>query len=155
MTKTKKVLVTLFILLIIIQFIRPERNMGIADTPNDITHTVPVSPEIKNILVTSCYDCHSNHTEYPWYFNIQPIAGWINHHIEEGKEELNLSEFKTFKTKRKLHKLEEMIEEIKSGEMPMSSYLLIHHNAKLSEDQKNKLIAWTEESIKVIKDTLK
>ena len=113
MSKLKKVLLTFLVLLIAIQFIRPERNTGIADTPNDIEHTVAVSSEIKNILVISCYDCHSNHTEYPWYFNIQPIASWINHHIEEGKRKFNLSEFKTFKTKRKIHKLEEMIEEIR------------------------------------------
>jgi hypothetical protein len=155
MSKTKKILIALLIIFIAIQFIRPERNLGVADTTNDIEHAVAVSAEIKNILVSSCYDCHSNHTEYPWYFNIQPVAGWINHHIEEGKHKFNLSESKTFKTKRKLHKLEEMIEQIDTGEMPMSTYTLIHPNAVLSADQKNKLIAWTKESIATLKDTLK
>ncbi len=107
------------------------------------------------MLEKSCYDCHSNHTEYPWYFNFQPIAGWLAHHVEEGKDELNFSEFNTYKQKRKIHKLKEVIEQVKAGEMPMSSYLIIHKDAVLNEEQKNKLIKWAEESIATLNDTIK
>ena len=109
MSKKKKVLIVIISLLLLIQFIRPERNLGVADTEKDITHSVTVSPEVKNILEKSCYDCHSNHTEYPWYANIQPIAGWLANHVDEGKDELNFSEFGTFKLKRKIKKLKEII----------------------------------------------
>ena len=154
MSKKRKMLIAIVSLLVLIQFIRPERNMGVADTPNDITHSVVVSPEVKNILEKSCYDCHSNHTEYPWYANVQPIAGWLAHHVDEGKDELNFSEFDMYKLKRKTHKLKEVIEQVKTGEMPMNSYTIIHKDASLSEEQKTKLIKWAEESMLVLQDTL-
>ncbi len=155
MSKTLKILIAFVFILVLIQFIRPEMNEGIADAPKDITHSVPVPLEIKNILEKSCYDCHSNHTEYPWYFNFQPIAGWLAHHVEEGKNELNFSEFDTYKLKRKIHKLKEVIEQVKEGEMPMNSYLIVHKDATLSEDQKNELVKWAEESITILNDTIK
>jgi hypothetical protein len=154
MPEKRKILIAIISFLVLIQFIRPEKNLGLADTPADITHSVTVSPEIKNILEKSCYDCHSNHTEYPWYANIQPVASWLAHHIEEGKGELNFSEFDTYKLKRKKHKLKEVIEQINEGEMPMNSYLLIHKDASLSEGQKAKFIKWAEESIATLNDTI-
>ncbi|MEO8761262.1 MAG: heme-binding domain-containing protein [Bacteroidia bacterium] len=155
MTKKRKILIALISILVLIQFIRPEKNLGLADTENDITHAVIVSPEIKNILATSCYDCHSNHTEYPWYSNVQPVASWLAHHVDEGKRELNFSEFNTYKLRRKTHKLKEVIKQIKKDEMPLTSYLIIHKNATLSADQKAKLLKWAEESILALNDTLK
>ncbi|HEX7415040.1 MAG TPA: heme-binding domain-containing protein [Bacteroidia bacterium] len=155
MSKMKKVLILTVLILVLIQFIRPEKNTGTADGPNDITHTVAVAPEIKNILEKSCNDCHSNHTEYPWYYNIQPVAWWLANHVNDGKHHLNFSEFNTYKTKRKLKKLKELKDEIEEGGMPMDSYLWIHCNAKLSEAEKNNLIKWVNESLITVKDTLK
>ena len=155
MSKKRKVLIAIISILVLIQFIRPERNMGIADTEKDITHSLVVSLEVKNILEKSCYDCHSNHTEYPWYANIQPIASWLANHVNEGKDELNFSEYDTYKLKRKIKKLKEVIEQTEKGEMPLNSYLIIHKDAALSEEQKNKLIKWAEESMLVLQDTLK
>ena len=155
MTKLKKAGIALAAVLIIIQFIRPEKNIGTAEGSNDIAHTVAVSPEIQNILSKACNDCHSNHTKYPWYFNFQPVAGWLAHHIDEGKHHLNFSEFNSYKTKRKLHKLKEVKEEIEDGEMPMDSYLWIHGNAKLSDTEKITLYKWVEESSATVADTLK
>jgi heme-binding protein len=154
-SKKKKILIVIISLLVAMQFFRPEKNIGATDTSIDITHSVAVSPEVKNILEKSCYDCHSNHTEYPWYATIQPIAGWLSHHVDEGKGELNFSNFDTYKLRRKKHKLKEIMEQVKEGEMPMSSYLIIHKNAVLSEEQKNILIKWAKESILILQDTLK
>ena len=155
MSKMKKVLIAIVALFVLIQFIRPEKNTGTADGYNDIAHTVAVAPEIKNILEKSCNDCHSNHTEYPWYYNIQPVAWWLANHVNEGKHHLNFSEFNTYKTKRKVKKLKELKDEVEEGGMPMDSYLWIHGNAKLSEAEKNNLIKWVEESLITVKDTLK
>lgn len=155
MSKKRKVLIAIISLLVLIQFFRPERNLGLADTEKDITHSLTVSSEVKNILQKSCYDCHSNHTEYPWYANFQPVSGWLAHHVNEGKDELNFSEFDTYKLKRKIKKLKEVIEQTKKGDMPLNSYLIIHKDAALSEEQKNQLIKWAEESMLVLQDTLK
>ena len=99
---------------------------------------------IQNILKTSCYDCHSNNTNYPWYNKIQPVNWWLADHINEGKEELNFDEFNAYSTKKKLHKLDEVIETIKDNEMPLKSYTLIHSNAKLSENDKQEIEAWVK-----------
>src|ERR1700752_2692744 len=123
MKKPRNLFITLVIVLIIMQFMRPEKNNGNAAGPDDIAHTVAVPAQIQNILEKSCYDCHSNHTVYPWYFNFQPVAGWLAHHVEEGKHHLNFSEYSTYKIRRKIKKLKEIKEQVLEGEMPMNSYL--------------------------------
>lgn len=130
--------------LLIIQFIRPADNNSEIIAANDIESSIPIPAEVKNVLQVSCYDCHSNKTNKMWYQNIQPIGWWINHHIEEGKDELNFSEFNTYSVKRKAHKLEEVVEMVESDEMPMSSYTLMHGDAKLNADQKKLIIDWAK-----------
>ena len=140
---TKKLILrSLLVILILIQFIRPGKNLGEAFGPEDVTKSIAVSDDVKNILVTSCYDCHSDHTNHMWYENIQPVGWWIAHHINEGKQHLNFTVFNTYKNKRKAHKFEEIGEIVAADEMPMSSYTLIHGNAKLTAEQKRILIDW-------------
>ncbi len=150
----KNILYTLVILFITIQFFRPAKNTGEAFGPDDVTKTVNVPEDVKNILMTSCYDCHSDNTNHMWYENIQPIGWWISNHINEGKRELNFSVFNIYKDKRKAHKMEEIGEMVSSDEMPMSSYTLIHGNAKLNEEQKRLLINWASMCHGQIKQTL-
>lgn len=139
--------------LIIIQFFRPEKNNGaqanaFADDISKVHHT----PEnITQILQTSCYDCHSNKTVYPWYANMQPVAWWLNDHVVEGKKELNFSEFASYRIGRQFKKMEEIIEQVDENEMPLSSYTLIHRNASLSKDQKLSLNNWAT----AIRDSIK
>ena len=91
------------------------------------------------MLKSSCYDCHSNHTKYPWYNNVTPVSWWIASHISEVKEELNFSEWENYTLKKKKHKLKEIIEETGEGEMPLRSYLWTHVEANY---QRIKLIDW-------------
>ena len=150
MSKKKKFLIALLIIFIIIQFFRPERNLGNRETEN----TIFVTQEVGRILQTSCYDCHSNGTNYPWYTNIQPIGWWMNHHVNEGKDELNFSEFEAYSLKRKLHKLKEIKEQIEEGEMPLSSYTFQHGDAELTAEQKEILYKWVDETSKYLVDTV-
>ena len=143
MKRRTKILIGILILLILIQFIRPGRNNGDALGRNDFTHEIPTSDTIMSILKVSCFDCHSNHTNYPWYAEIAPVSWWLNHHVNEGKQELNFTEFATYNARRKNKKLEEIAEQVKEHEMPLSSYTLIHTDAKLSEQQARALIQWT------------
>lgn len=138
----KKTLLILLIILVCIQFIKPEKNIAANASVNNISTVYTVPEEVKSILQKSCYDCHSNNTVYPWYANIQPVAWWLNDHIEEGKEEINFDEFATYRPARQYRKLKEIHDEVDEGEMPLSSYTLIHSNAKLSESDKKKLLDW-------------
>ena len=106
-----------------------------------MAHQVPA--QVRQILKTSCYDCHSNNTVYPWYAAIQPVSLLLADHIKDGKAELNFSEFGTYSLRRQYRKLEEIGEQVKEGEMPLTSYSIIHTNAKLSLDQQLVLSNWT------------
>ena len=150
MSKKKKALIILLIIFVVIQFFRPQRNLGNRETEN----TIFVTQEVGMILQTSCFDCHSNGTDYPWYTNIQPVGWWLNHHVEEGKEELNFSEFEAYSLKRKLHKLKEIKEQVEEGEMPISSYTWMHGDATLSAEQKEILYKWVDETSKYLADTV-
>lgn len=148
MKRSTKILIAVAIILVAIQFIRPAKNDGNAYAATDVTHVINTSEEVKQILATSCNDCHSNHTTYPWYNNIQPVAGWLGHHIDEGKGELNLTEFANYPVKKQIHKLEETAEMVREGEMPLNSYLWVHGDAKLSPEQKELLAKWAEDGMR-------
>ena len=132
----KNIGLALLAVLVLIQFIPTAKNSGEALGQNDIAHVVNMPADIQEILKESCNDCHSNHTDYPWYSKIQPVGFWLNHHVDEGKGELNFSEFATYKKKRQLHKLDEIVEMIEEHEMPLSSYTLIHSDAQWLDDAK-------------------
>ena len=94
------------------------------------------------MLKETCYDCHSNETKYPWYSNIAPISWLVADHRNEARHHLNFSIWGDYSQKRKDHKLEECIEMVQEGEMPMDSYTWFHPEAKLTEDQKQYLLEW-------------
>jgi hypothetical protein len=150
MTKGKRIFriigYTLLAVFIIIQFIRPERNDktdGNADLAS-IASNLQMPDDVKNIMKTACTDCHSNHTEYPWYNNIQPVAWWLNDHVTEGKKALNFSIFTEYRPYRQFHKFEQVVKLVKKDAMPLSSYLIIHRDAKLNQEQKNAITSWAE-----------
>ncbi|MEH6766111.1 MAG: heme-binding domain-containing protein, partial [Aequorivita antarctica] len=94
------------------------------------------------ILQESCYDCHSNNTDYPWYNKVQPIAWFLEHHIKEGKDELNFNEWDTYSERRKNSKLNAMIHQIEDEEMPLYSYVLMNRDAEISKDERQTLVAY-------------
>ena len=132
----------LIILLILIQLYRPTKNKSTEVSPNSIFTTEIVPQDVQQILKTSCFDCHSNNTNYPWYNNIAPVSWWLDNHISEGKKELNFDAWGTYSIKRKNHKLKGIKKLLEKGEMPLESYLWIHHNAKLSKSQVKTVVDW-------------
>lgn len=147
----KKAFWILLAVFIAIQFFRPTKNTATALSTNDITTKYKVPNEVKNILQTSCNDCHTNNTVYPWYTNIQPVAWYLNNHVQDGKRHLDFSEFATYKIGKQYRKLEEISHEIEDGEMPMTSYTLIHGNATLNDNQKIVIYKWVNE----LRDSIK
>ncbi len=125
------------------QLYQPERNLDNGQVlPIHFSKAYNIPPNIQNMLQTACYDCHSNNTSYPWYAYIQPGRMLMENHIKKGKKDLNYSEWGNYSKRKKESKLNGMIKQIKSGEMPLSSYTMIHKNAVLSESQKTELITW-------------
>ena len=138
----KKIVIALVLLVVIIQFFTIDKTNPEVIQENDfITITNP--PEsVVQILKATCYDCHSNESKYPWYSNVAPVSWWVKDHIDEGRDELNFSEWGTFSNKRIAKKLEEVVEEVEEGEMPLPPYLITHSDATLSEQQTKELIDW-------------
>ncbi len=137
----KNIGIFLLVILIVAQVFRPEKNIS-AKTENDISVTYPVPDDVKSILVKSCNDCHSNKTEYPWYSYVQPVTWWLNDHIVDGKRHMNFNEFNKYRIAKQYKKLEECIEEVKEGGMPLPSYTIIHKEAILTEAEKLILSNW-------------
>ncbi len=138
----KKIILVLLFIIIVLQFIRIDKTIKPVDANIDLIEVAKSNAEVASILKVSCYDCHSNQPTYPWYTNIAPFSWWIKHHINEGTHHLNFSDWGNYTQKRKDHKLDECIEMIEEDEMPMSSYTLMHKDAKLSPAQKALLINW-------------
>ncbi len=136
----------ILVVLALIQFIHPEKNLGESLGANDIQHVIDVPEPVMQVLKTSCFDCHSNHTNYPWYNNIQPVAFWLEDHIKEAKKELNFSEFAGYTRKRQLKKMVEIGKEITEEEMPLPSYLIVHRDAVLTAEQAEILKDWAMQS---------
>lgn len=136
---TALVLVAVFV---VIQFIRPAHNTSGQVLPTDFAKVMVVPNNVLTLLQNACYDCHSNNTKYPWYSNVQPMAWMMANHIQNGKEKLNFSGFGSYTSRRQTSKLKEIANQIKDGEMPISSYSLMHKNARLSKEQRNLIMDW-------------
>ncbi len=147
----KKIFIFLLFALVVIQFIRPKKNKAAGAQPNYIGNAFAVPADVKTILAKACNDCHSNNTNYPWYANFQPVLWWLDKHIKDGKKELNYDEYTSRSLRYQFHKMEETIEMVKEGEMPLNSYTWVHKDAKISPEEKSKLTGWANS----IMDTMK
>ena len=138
----KRLLIVIIALVVVLQFVRPPRNTTEVDPAADINAKFNVPQDIRDMLRTSCYDCHSNSTRYPWYANVQPIGWWLNSHIQEARRELNFSEFSSYRVRRQFIKLQQIGEQVGEEEMPLPSYLILHTDARLGKEQRDKIVAW-------------
>lgn len=136
-----KILLCLLAIFVIIQVFRPAKNVS-GDTTHDISKSYPVPDEVHAILVKACYDCHSNKTRYPWYAEVQPVSWWLSSHVKDAKRQLNFNEFSSFRIARQFKKLEDCMDEVKDGGMPLPVYTLIHRNAVLTDAEKTTFRNW-------------
>jgi hypothetical protein len=140
----KIVIIVLAATFVIAQFFRPDRTLVPENPADTLEASTQVPQNVEAILTRSCVDCHSNRTTFPWYSNVSPFSWFLANHINEGRQELNISTWNTTDTKRRVRKLDKMCEEVQNGEMPLPSYLWIHWDAKLSPNDVNALCDWTD-----------
>ena len=133
-----------------IQFVPTKRNQSDVVPKTDFLLVNNSPKAVGALLQVSCYDCHSNNTNYPWYNRVQPVAWFMAYHINGGKDELNFSEWGTFSNRKKKNKLKFIINQLRDDEMPLFSYTLIHRDAILSKTEKNLLMDY----MKNIRDSL-
>lgn len=141
--RSRKIAFAVLALLLLMQFYQPRQNARVtSQEPNSIETVANVPHDVKAILQRSCYDCHSNATDYPWYSYIQPVGWWLEGHITEGKEELNFSDFGAYSQRWQASKLESIAGEVRSGAMPPESYRSLHKDAQLSKSDTRALLQW-------------
>lgn len=144
MRTSYKVIIAFVLIIVVAQFFQPEKNNGkMASLDEFIDYTKPPE-DVHIIMQNSCFDCHSNHTKYPWYNNITPVNFWLAHHVDDGKEHFNMSKWNEYSLKQKSHKMEELIEMVEDHEMPLQSYTWGHPEARLSDEQIKSVIDWAK-----------
>ena len=130
----------LLVVLVGLQFFPTGSNKSTSVPSTDFVKTYKVPEQVAQMLHTSCYNCHSNNTNYPWYSRIQPAGWFLENHINKGKEELNFSEFGSYSGRKKQSKLTSMISQVDDDKMPLPSYAFIHREARLSTEDKKNLV---------------
>ena len=144
MKLAKRILLGLLVVFIITQFFSPDKNeSNLEDVTAFITETNPPK-DVKLILESTCFDCHSSNTTYPWYNKITPVNYWLASHVNDGKKHLNFSYWDAYSFGKKDHKLDELIEDVEEKEMPLKSYTYTHGDAKLNETQINAVTEWAK-----------
>jgi len=139
----KKTAAFIILVLVAIQFIPLERTNP-KENPKLALHT---DKKVMKILQKSCYDCHSNNTRWSKYAYIAPLSFGVVSHVKDGREALNFSNYKNIPKDIKLARLKRAIHMIRLGTMPLGSYTLFHHDAKLSSNEKKIVIKWLHQEI--------
>jgi hypothetical protein len=136
-------LITLVALVVAAQVVRPTRTNPPVDPQKEITAHMQVDPAVMSTLSRACNDCHSNRTEWPWYSNVAPVSWLVAHDVNDGREELNFSEWGASKEKEPGKLLGKICSEMTEGKMPMTTYTLIHPQAKLTREEVQNVCRWT------------
>ena len=137
----RNILMIIVAILVIIQFVPVNRENPPLDPAKDFIAVSGIDAQSATLLKSACYDCHSNESKYPWYSYVAPVSFLVANHIEEGREELNFSEWADYTAKKKDHKLEEIGEALTEGWMPLKDYKLMHAEARLTDAQRQDLAA--------------
>lgn len=147
-TMLKRIFLGIAVALLILQAIRPAKNASAAAPGRDdfiARFTPPLA--VAQVLREACYDCHSNRTRYPWYAELQPFGWWLANHINEGKDDLNFSEFGAYSARQQAHKLNAIADQVSDRKMPLASYTWIHRDARLSDAQIAAITQWVDQQL--------
>lgn len=136
----KRILTIALLVLIFIQVFSIDKTNPPIDKGLDFYSSYDIPADTQLLLKSACNDCHSHERAYPWYTNIEPVSWWIRGHIRGGVQKLNFSEWNSYDQGKKDHKLEECIEMVENKNMPLKSYTWMHPEAKLSSEDRQKLV---------------
>ena len=136
---------------VIIQLVPRDHNDKGTKPVNDIAQVISVPENVGIILKRSCYDCHSNHTDYPWYAKLPGAKQLIDSDIAEAKEHLDMSKDFPFSGHASpLEDLEAIDKEVRDGEMPPFRYRFMHPSSKLTGQESKVVSEWVKNSLEVL-----
>jgi hypothetical protein len=144
--RVKQIGIAIILLFVVIQFVPVDKQNPPLNPSQTIYATQTVPPEVRNVFESSCNDCHSDETRWPWYAHIAPASWIVAHDVHEGRKEMNFSEWGKYSTEKEEDKLEEICEQVVNGDMPESKYAFVHRKSKPTEAQRNAVCKWTEDA---------
>ncbi|MBP9740801.1 MAG: heme-binding domain-containing protein [Chitinophagaceae bacterium] len=147
----KKIFYFLLVLFAIIQLFQPDRNNSTENLKSELTNLYKLPDSIENLLSTTCYDCHSNNTDYPFVINIQPFGWYMESKVTKGKKHLNFSEFGNYKKEEAIEKLEDIDLAMQNNRMPLQAYRWYNSESNLSDEQRATISAWAKQLKEIIK----
>lgn len=136
----KKILLWIVVIFAFMQFIPVDRTNKPVDKKQNFTDVLQSPKQVQEILKNACYDCHSNEVKYPNYAYVAPISWSVKSHINEGRENVNFSEWTSYNKEQKEHIIDEVIESVESKEMPLKGYVPMHPEANLTDAQRKVFI---------------
>ncbi|MDO4728247.1 MAG: heme-binding domain-containing protein [Bacteroidota bacterium] len=145
MKKAFKIIVGIVLLFGLIQLIPVDKLNPLDVQGQSFVEAYSPPVAVQKILEQSCYDCHSNHTQYPSYANIAPISWVVRNHVKKGRRYLNLSEWGSYNIYQKESLIKKIPQSILYRKMPLPLYLSYHPQAELSEEQIQVLVDYFEQ----------
>ena len=143
--KVLRWIVILFcIALVAVQFHRPDRTNPPVDPTKDFAAVQVADTSIAALLRRSCYDCHSDETRWPWYTNVAPVSWLVADDVHTGRRHVNFSIWGKYPPGRRARSLDDIHEQITSGNMPLPKYLMLHPDARLTQAERDSLVAWAD-----------
>lgn len=140
MTRTRTAALAIAVLAIGAQFIR----FDVPDAPAG-GRDIPAPAEVHTLLDRACYDCHSNHTDWPWYTHVAPLSWLLQRDVRNGRQRLNFSQWDEYASDPETarHKLEQIAAAVAGGDMAPWYYRALHPQARLTSAQRDLLVRWT------------
>jgi len=127
-----------------IQVIRPAMTNPPVDPIRTIAAHVPIPADVAATLDRSCGDCHSNRTRWPWYDRLAPASWLVTNHVNDGRRAFNLDDWNAHGRGRQTPPIDHVCRDVRNGDMPLWSYLLIHRGARLSDADTQAICAWAD-----------
>lgn len=119
-----------------IQFVPVER------TNPPVRRVVDAPADVDTVLRRACWDCHSNQTDWPWYSRVAPVSWYVANDVHEGREHVNFTEWPDEPGEAR-DLIGEIGDQVESGAMPPASYRVMHPEARLGEESRQRLVDWS------------
>ena len=133
-----------------IQLVRPDRTNPATDPSRTMAAVLQVPSEVASVLERGCRDCHSHDTRWPWYSNVAPVSWFVIDHVNHGRRHFNYSDWAQYDKDQVPRLLKDSCALTRKEEMPISSYLWLHQEARLSDRDIAALCDWTDSELRAL-----
>ncbi|MCK9408017.1 MAG: heme-binding domain-containing protein [Bacteriovoracaceae bacterium] len=141
----KYFLIVCAIMLVMMQFIQPNRDNPPVDASMTLTTQLKVPSEVAALLERGCRDCHSNQTVWPFYSYIAPASWLVSYDVMEGRKHFNMSEWGKYKEGKKIQKLSGIFQAVSERSMPLPKYIPLHPEANFTDAERSVLSLWAQQ----------